>query len=318
MNSKRQIALMWRWSLVSAAVIGLFWLIWFLNTGNVPEVTEIQMTPEWKIFPRFNIPRWWDVLIGPIWSIWLVQLFTSEKSSFHPKLVSWLVDQLGYGMICQMSHPNHGLIGVLASGLGCGMVAGLLAGIFGMIIGLDTGLLFGLCFLLIVGLVTGCLSGIETWLVSEMLAGLVVGLAIGLGYTIVGMLGYVLTVGLDYILVVGLLTILLAMLLTGLYHGRERELRTGIVYGLLHVIVVVLGYGTGFGLVVGLIAGLVVGLVHGMIIGLVGVLGFGLVGGLAYALLAGLVYGPIGLKKLKPMLSWLSHRLTADDKENEE
>src|SRR4030042_1659006 len=68
MEKERKRKLMWRWSLITAGLIALFWTMWYLITGQVPVMTSIKMTPEltWQL--PFGISRWWDILIGPIWS----------------------------------------------------------------------------------------------------------------------------------------------------------------------------------------------------------------------------------------------------------
>ena len=66
---ERKQKLMIRWSIVTGGLIALFWAIWYLATGEVPIVTSIKMTPNWNYVLPFGISRWWDILIGPIWSL---------------------------------------------------------------------------------------------------------------------------------------------------------------------------------------------------------------------------------------------------------
>ena len=79
MQEEKKHKLMWRWSLITAGTIVLFWTIWYLIAGQVPVTTSIKMTENWTIQLPFSISRWWDVLIGPIWSIVLISLFTNER-----------------------------------------------------------------------------------------------------------------------------------------------------------------------------------------------------------------------------------------------
>lgn len=79
METQRKVKLMWRWLIVTATVIALFWTIWYLATGSVPTVTSLKMTETWTINLGFGISRWWDILIGLIWSIIIILIFTSEK-----------------------------------------------------------------------------------------------------------------------------------------------------------------------------------------------------------------------------------------------
>jgi len=67
METARKHKLMIRWSLMTAGVIAIFWTIWYLVVGNVPVVTSVGAN-----HLCFGISRWWDILIGPIWSVTLI------------------------------------------------------------------------------------------------------------------------------------------------------------------------------------------------------------------------------------------------------
>ena len=100
MTQERKWKLIWRWSLVTAGLIALFWTVWYLINGSVPMVTSIKMTPTWTIELPFSVSRWWDVLIGPIWStIIIIPLFTDEKNIGEDEdLVFGLVFGLAFGL----------------------------------------------------------------------------------------------------------------------------------------------------------------------------------------------------------------------------
>lgn len=99
MEKQRKYALMWRWSLITGELIALFWAIWYLTTGSVPMVTSIKMTPEWTWQLPFGISRWWDILIGPIWPIILISLFTNERITKDEELVVGLAVGLVVGLV---------------------------------------------------------------------------------------------------------------------------------------------------------------------------------------------------------------------------
>jgi len=80
--------MMVRWSLITAGAIALFWAIWYLATGSVPVTTSIKVMPDWTIQLPFGISRWWDILIGPIWSIIFIWIFTNERIVDKGGLVS--------------------------------------------------------------------------------------------------------------------------------------------------------------------------------------------------------------------------------------
>ena len=131
--------LMLRWSLVTGGLIALSWVIYYLIAGSVPTVTSMKVTDTWTLSLPFGISRWWDILIGPIWSIIIIYLFTKLKGK-DGDLVAALVAGLGFGLI-------FGLIFGLASGLAFGLASGLAFGLAAsLIFGLTSGLAFGLGF----------------------------------------------------------------------------------------------------------------------------------------------------------------------------
>ena len=159
MTQERKWKLIWRWSLVTAGLIAVFWTVWYLINGSVPMVTSIKMTPTWTIELPFSVSRWWDVLIGPIWStIIIIPLFTDEKNIGEDEdLVFGLVPGLAFGLIIL------GLPFGLAFGLPIGLVFGL---VFGLVYGLPFGLAYGLAFGLAFGLPIGLVFGLATYLIK--------------------------------------------------------------------------------------------------------------------------------------------------------
>lgn len=119
MEKERKIKLMWRWSLLSAGMIVLFWFVWYLMAGSVPTISQIKMTPDWTIQLPFGISRWWDILIGPIWSVLLIIIFTNKKITENDDSVAGLVVGLGVGLAFGLA---FGLGAGLAFGLGAGLV----------------------------------------------------------------------------------------------------------------------------------------------------------------------------------------------------
>lgn len=162
---------MWRWSLVSFIAIGLFWLFWYLSTGEVPVVREIQITKEWTLTLPFGISRWWDMLIGPIWSVSLATTLTTYKDRYITLLIMvvgfaigsffglpiwWFVEPIMALTIGLLSWLIIGIaVGLLDTRLESGLNAGLSFSLtFGLTIGLGIGLVVGLGFVLFCGLIT--------------------------------------------------------------------------------------------------------------------------------------------------------------------
>ena len=108
MKKTKQLIL--RWSLVTGGLIALFWAIWYLITGGVPVVTSIKISSNWTYVLPFGVSRWWDILIGPIWSTIIILLLTSKKLKGDEDRI--------FGLVV-------GLVVGLGAGLGAGLVAGL-------------------------------------------------------------------------------------------------------------------------------------------------------------------------------------------------
>jgi hypothetical protein len=105
MDTRQRNNLMLRWSFISAGSIALCWLIWYWVHGSVPVVSEIVLSQDatWEL--PIGISRWWDVLIGPIWTIlivWIVARVQSKEQAYPDLgfgLVFGLVFGLGYGLV---------------------------------------------------------------------------------------------------------------------------------------------------------------------------------------------------------------------------
>jgi len=175
---KRKKKMIIRWSIVTSAVIAIFWTTWYLICGSVPVVTSIKMTPNWTYVLPFGISRWWDVLVGPIWSTILILLLTSQ----------WLKE-------------DERLTDALTVGLVFGLPFGL---VFGLGFGLDLGLGFGLAVGLVYGLGTGLVFGLGTRLGTGLGFGLGTGLVFGLAFGLAFSLGTGLALGLGFGLGFGL------------------------------------------------------------------------------------------------------------------
>ena len=126
MKKTKQLIL--RWSLVTGGLIALFWAIWYLITGEVPVVTSIKISSNWTYVLPFGVSRWWDILIGPIWSTIIILLLTSKKLKGDEDRIFGLVVGLGVGLIVSLGAGlGVGLIFSLGAGLIVGLVVGLIA-----------------------------------------------------------------------------------------------------------------------------------------------------------------------------------------------
>lgn len=120
---------------MTASMIALFWGAWYLIIGQVPAVTSIKLTEDWVYHLPFEISRWWDILIGPIWSVLFILFFTSD----------YIIDRENEDMPAVLAYA---LFFCLASGL-------ILSLIFSLIFGLAYALIFCLAYALIFCLAAG-------------------------------------------------------------------------------------------------------------------------------------------------------------------
>lgn len=125
--------LMFRWSITTAAVIALFWAGWYLVNGSVPVVTELPMTSTWSIPLPFAMSRWWDILIGPIWSVAFILLLPLVlKYTDDSDTIAALVIGSIFGFLAAL------VVG-LGAGVGAGLGVGLIAALgVGSIVGFGT------------------------------------------------------------------------------------------------------------------------------------------------------------------------------------
>lgn len=174
MSKAKEIALL---STATASLIALYWLGRYLLFGEVPIVTSVptSWSSEWppiKYVLPFAMSRWWDILIGPIWSVFVIFVlnlrdndedafglfaglfvgfvsvfcygsYETDNGFFYAVLVGLII---GIILLSATSMPKLNLaisysIGfALFLGLGFGLIIGLTA--FGLIFSIKAGILF--------------------------------------------------------------------------------------------------------------------------------------------------------------------------------
>jgi len=108
MGKKRMHEMMFRWSIATFILIAVFWTIWYSVAGTVPSITAVGLTPNYAIQLPFGISRWWDILMTPICSIFLVsllaglnyfdeKLFTFERKKEKESDLFFLVIPITFG-----------------------------------------------------------------------------------------------------------------------------------------------------------------------------------------------------------------------------
>ena len=119
MDGSRKRKLIFRWSLFISVCIGMFWAVYYLLNGTMP-------TAYLGEDPSYQIPRWIDVLIGPIGATWMFLCFFKTKSETFKEYFRF---SMVVGVVCFFI---AGLIGGLPLGLaiGLGMWVGQFSYIF--------------------------------------------------------------------------------------------------------------------------------------------------------------------------------------------
>ncbi|MDD5749739.1 MAG: hypothetical protein PHO91_03065 [Patescibacteria group bacterium] len=173
--TNKQFQLMWRWSLTSALLIALLWAIYYLIVGAMPEVPRSGRT----VYLPFTLSRWWDILIGPIYSIIVITFFSSNSVRRDKNLIGSILVFFGliaglliFGLAIDLSL-------VLTIGLTIGLIAGL---IFGLIFGLGFSSAFSLIFSLAFSLGFSLFVSLGFGLTAGLIAGLIANLGFGLGF----------------------------------------------------------------------------------------------------------------------------------------
>ncbi len=146
------------WAIINIATV-LFWGIWFLINGSVPEITSI-VTERWTIPLPFGVSRFWDMLI-------LVPIYSCLMSYFFDKKISTkdLDVKTGFGAI----------VGII-----CGVFAAIFWGIPLGLIALCLGFVLWTALVIQVGL----------GLYWASIAGLVLGLILGMIYNLFFIFGF--------------------------------------------------------------------------------------------------------------------------------
>jgi len=180
MKERRQ-KLLWRTPLIVAILIAIFWGIWYLITGSIPEVTTVKLAGTKNILLPFAMSRLWDILFGTIWTFIIVWIATNEKIREYLEPAD-LVIGLGVGLVF---------------GVGLGMAVGLCFGlVFTLLFGVPAGLIIGGTFTPDLGLGVG----LGAWLGGGLGAGLGIGLVFGVAVS----LGICLFFGLSTAGIIGL------------------------------------------------------------------------------------------------------------------
>lgn len=106
-------------SLGISVSIALYWTGYYLVTGFVPVISTLEWIGTNNIDLPFTISRWWDILLGPIFSISSVTIIASIEADRYR---DWALNFAGLLI--------GGLFLSLVNGVLDGLIAGLISGLF--------------------------------------------------------------------------------------------------------------------------------------------------------------------------------------------
>lgn len=177
--------LRFRWlPLIIPVIVACFWTVWHFTIGQVPVVAIVKMTPDWTLMLPIRISRWWDVLVGLIWSFIVLFIFANKGVQKGKNLMDILIFGPLIGLILGVTvGVNFSILYGLVVGLALSIVAGLFLGLtYGLIVvlhyDLRSGLFFGLTCILFFGLPPGLLFGLIFGIGFSLISGLSYGLTI--------------------------------------------------------------------------------------------------------------------------------------------
>ena len=99
-------------SAITTAALAIFWLGYYLANGSVPTNYQAPMAD------AFVISRWWDILIGPIWTAVLIFSLASLTDDKFKKKMDGMVAGLAAGWILSLAMGLYfGIICVLTIGI---------------------------------------------------------------------------------------------------------------------------------------------------------------------------------------------------------
>jgi len=141
-------SLVWRWSLITSLAIAGFWWVSYLDTGYM---AQAKLTACWLV-PNLHhdwlVPRIWDWLLGPMFSVIFVAMFTGEKMKgvdghIPADKVILMIITFILGIIAGANGVNQ--LGP-SNAVTFGFLAGLLAGIIGgwLFMGMAISFAFGI------------------------------------------------------------------------------------------------------------------------------------------------------------------------------
>jgi hypothetical protein len=94
---------MWRTSLMAVAAIAIFWGIWYLIAGSIPQITVLQIDAGWKLALPFAVSQMWNsIIIAAILTPLMVLVYSLmpyEKNVKKSDCYISLIIGLGMGVI---------------------------------------------------------------------------------------------------------------------------------------------------------------------------------------------------------------------------
>jgi len=144
----------------------LFWLVFWAVKGYVPVVNEVP--DSWLIAYIPGMSRWWDILIGPLWSIPLAGLSILSSKKLNAENNSDIAFSIVAGFV---------------TGIIAGFVYGPAVGFnFSIVAGIVVGIVISFTYDLGSGIIATIAYGLTTSLAYGLLIGVIAGIMAGLTY----------------------------------------------------------------------------------------------------------------------------------------
>jgi hypothetical protein len=138
-----------------SGLTAVFWAIWLVFKGHIPEINCIKITSEYAINLPFEMSRWWDILLGPVYGVIFViaNKINDDDDLF---IVSFVITLVVTAFLAWTTPLT--IIALLTAGI-----------IISLLVNYETSLGIGLVFALLIGLINGLLAGIATILIFAII-----------------------------------------------------------------------------------------------------------------------------------------------------
>ncbi len=120
-------------SFALAGLLAVFWTVIFFKDGSVPVVSAVAVTGGFAIRLPFELSRFWDIFIGPLWAMLVLFLMTAD-ALWRVRMVS-IVPQVIDGQLFVVPQEQDINVGPPAVPVYLSVFTGLLVSVFALVFG---------------------------------------------------------------------------------------------------------------------------------------------------------------------------------------